>query len=75
MKAHLAGLVAAVLVLVPGAASAQWYEHGPRHHHHHHWSHHHHGHGYGHGYERRDRHGYDRPGRFERDHHHHHFGH
>ncbi|EHP90734.1 hypothetical protein MetexDRAFT_4368 [Methylorubrum extorquens DSM 13060] len=33
MKLRVAGLVAAALVLFPGAASAQWYEHGLRHHH------------------------------------------
>jgi hypothetical protein len=35
MKLRIAGLAAAILVLLPGVASAQWYEQG-RHHHHHH---------------------------------------
>ncbi|WP_449409706.1 hypothetical protein [Methylobacterium komagatae] len=77
MKFRIAGLVAATLVLLPGAASAQWYERGPRHHHHHHDHHGYgHGHGYGqrHGYERHHHHGYDRPIHFDRGHHHHHHG-
>jgi hypothetical protein len=55
MKLRIAGLVAAAVALAPGAASAQWYERGPRPDHHQHWDHHRHGEGYGfgHGDERR----------------------
>jgi hypothetical protein len=73
MKLRIAGLVAVALVLVPGAASAQWYERGPRHDHGHQWDqHHHHGYGDGHGYgyERRHRDGRDHPVHIDQGHHH-----
>ncbi|BAQ46045.1 hypothetical protein Maq22A_c14285 [Methylobacterium aquaticum] len=73
VKLRVAGLIAATLVLLPGAASAQWYEHGPQHYNHHHRDHHRHpGHGYGHDFERHRHHSYDRPVHFERGGHHHH---
>ena len=75
LKFRIAGMVTAALVLLPGVASAQWYEHGPRHHHHDQWDRHrHHSDGYGHDFERDRHHGYDRPVHFERGHHHHHHG-
>jgi hypothetical protein len=75
MTLRIAGLVGVALVLLPGSASAQWYEHGPRDHHHHHWDDfRYHGHGYDHEFERHRPHGYDRPVHFERGRHHHRFG-
>lgn len=70
MKLRIAGLAAAIIVLLPGVASAQWYEQG-RHHHHHHTDNHHHGYGHRYGFERYPD-GYDRPVHSGRGQHHDH---
>lgn len=71
MKLRIAGLAAAIIVLLPGVASAQWYEQGRHHHHHHHTDNHHHGYGHRYGFERYPD-GYDRPVHSGRGQHHDH---